>query len=33
MVKKSIKLEVDDFLDLYLLAEQLGDKGMAGRDY
>lgn len=27
MVKKSIKFEVDDFLDLYLLAEQLGDKG------
>ena len=27
VVKKSIKFEVDDFLDLYLLAEQLGDKG------
>jgi hypothetical protein len=26
VVKKGIKLEVDDFLDLYLLAEQLGDK-------
>ena len=30
MVKKSIKFEVDDFLDLYLLAEQLGDKGWQG---
>lgn len=27
VVKKSIKFEVDDFLDLYLLAKQLGDKG------
>ena len=27
VVKKSIKFEVDDYLDLYLLAEQLGDKG------
>ena len=26
MVKKSMKLKVDDYLDLYLLAEQLGDK-------
>lgn len=26
MVKKSMKLNVDDYLDLYLLAEQLGDK-------
>jgi hypothetical protein len=27
VVKKSIKFEVDDYLDLYLLAKQLGDKG------